>query len=110
METGFTHLADLEAMVPEVPSDTIVSRTIFGDSSVKAVLFGFAVGQELSEHTASSPAIMHILKGEAHLTLGGEAREAQAGTWVHMPAKLPHSVLAKTPVTMLLLLLKTEGG
>jgi hypothetical protein len=32
--------------------------------------------------------------------------EAREGTWAHMPAQLPHSVLAKTPVVMLLLLLK----
>ena len=32
--------------------------------------------------------------------------EAQTGTWIHMPANLKHSVHTKTPVVMLLLLLK----
>jgi hypothetical protein len=32
--------------------------------------------------------------------------ETSAGAWVHMAANLRHSVLAKTPVVMLLLLLK----
>ena len=31
---------------------------------------------------------------------------AKAGTWVHMPKGLRHSIQAKTPVVMLLLLLK----
>jgi hypothetical protein len=37
-----------------------------------------------------------------------EARPNQArpGTWVHMPTGLRHSIQAKTPVVMLLLLLK----
>jgi quercetin dioxygenase-like cupin family protein len=86
--------------------DSIISRTVFQDDRLKAVLFGFGQGQELSEHTASTPAIMHFLRGEAELTLGGAASVATAGTWVHMPARLPHSVRAKTAVSMLLLLLK----
>ena len=37
------------------PQDGILSRTVFQDDKVKVVLFGFAVGQELSEHTAAKP-------------------------------------------------------
>jgi quercetin dioxygenase-like cupin family protein len=70
------------------------------------VLFGFAQGEELSEHTASMPAILHFLKGEAQLTLGSDQQQATPGTWVHMPAGLRHSIHARTPVVMLLLLLK----
>ena len=101
---------DLGEQVPEITADSIISRTLYGDRQVKVVLFGFAAGQELSEHTASTPAIIHILQGEAALTLGEQHREAGPGTWVHMPAKLPHALLAKTPVLMLLLLLRGEGG
>lgn len=105
MSTDYTYMSNLSDLVPDIPADSIVSRTFYSDEGVKAILFGFAAGQELSEHTASQPAILHILAGEADLTLGDETMEAQAGTWVHMPAQLPHSIVAKTPVTMLLLLL-----
>jgi len=88
------------------PADGIISRTIFQDSRIKAVLFGFGSGQELSEHTASKPAIMHFLEGEADVTVGQRNVLATAGTWVHMAAGLPHSIVAKAPVIMLLLLLK----
>ncbi len=97
---------DLTKAIPEIPSDSILSRTFFQDEHFKAILFGFAPGQELSQHTASVPAIIHILSGEARLTLGEDSYEAQAGAWVHMPANLPHSLLARTPVSMLLLMLK----
>ncbi len=73
---------------------------------MKVVLFGFAPGQALSEHTASQPATLTFLQGQAALTLGEETMDAQPGTWVYMPAHLPHSVLAKSPVVMLLLLLR----
>jgi quercetin dioxygenase-like cupin family protein len=90
----------------EPPTKGILSRTLYNDEGVKAVIFGFAQGEELSEHTASMPAILHFLSGELKLTLGDDAVDASPGTWVHMPAGLRHSIQAKTPVVMLLLLLR----
>jgi quercetin dioxygenase-like cupin family protein len=83
-----------------------LSRTILQDDQVKAVVFGFGQGQELSEHTASKPAMLFFVKGEATVGLGDDVKEAQAGTWVQMPAGLKHSIKAKSPVVMLLVLLK----
>jgi quercetin dioxygenase-like cupin family protein len=105
MSTAFTHVLDV-AKTAEPPEDGILTRTIFDDEKIKAVMFGFGQGEELSEHTAAVPAILHFLRGEATLTLGDEVIEAQNGTWVHMAASLPHSVRANTPVVMLLLMLK----
>ena len=45
------------------PDKGILSRTLFSDDRLKAVLFGFAQGEELSEHTASMPAATHFLRG-----------------------------------------------
>lgn len=87
------------------PDDGTLSMTVHQGDGVKVVLFAFAAGQELSEHTASMPAIMHQLSGEARWRLGEEETEAQPGTWVHMPAHLPHTVTAKTPCVMLLTLI-----
>ena len=108
MEGNYTVCADIAAL--DIPPDGILSRTLYNDEHVKAVLFAFAQGQELSEHTASTPAILHVLKGEASLTLGNDTVDAKAGTWVHMPAGLRHGVRARTPLVMLLHLLKTREG
>ncbi len=105
METKFAFFPDLANLLDEVPEDSIVSRTFFQEDDTRAILFGFAPGQELSEHTAARPAILHFLEGKAKLTLGEVVQDAQAGSWVHMVANLPHSVLAETSVKMLLLLL-----
>ena len=105
MTTPYTHVLDL-AKEAQPPEKGILSRTLFNDDRLKAVIFGFAQGEELSEHTASMPAVLHFLQGEAALTLGDDKHEAKPGTWVHMPAGLKHSVQAKSPVVMLLLLLK----
>jgi quercetin dioxygenase-like cupin family protein len=108
MSDRYVFMQDLSALLPEIAPDSIVSRTFYSDEQVKAMIFGFAPGQELSEHTASMPALIHILSGEATLTLGGETHTAGPGTWVRMEANLAHSVLAHTPVVMLLLML--PGG
>lgn len=68
------------------------------------MLFGFSSGQELSEHTAAAPAILHFVQGEARVTLGPEVIDAKPNTWAYMPARLPHSIQTRTPVIMLLLL------
>ena len=106
-ETGSNYnlIADLTELLPEISEDTIISRSVFQDDQVRATIFGFAPGQELSEHTAARPAILHFLKGEDELTLGKDKTVARPGTWAHMPADLPHSILAKTEVIMLLLML-----
>ena len=100
--TIFTDLAEQI----DVPDDSTISKTIYQDGGLKVVFFGFAPGQELSEHTAAVPAIVHFVEGEARVTLAGEVVDAQPNSWIHMPARMPHSILAKTQVKMLLLLLK----
>jgi quercetin dioxygenase-like cupin family protein len=105
MKAPYTHINDL-AKDAEPPAKGILSRTLYNDERVKAVIFGFGQGEELSEHTASMPAMLHFLQGEAALTLDDDTLEARPGTWVHMPTGQRHSIRAKTPVVMLLLLLK----
>lgn len=109
MTHAYTYFADLNSQLPEIPSDSILSRTLYSDEQVKVILFSFANGQELSEHTSSKPAIIHIVNGEAQVRLGEDEYEAAAGMWAHLPPNLPHSILAKTPVTMLLMLLEQAG-
>ena len=108
MTTPYTLLADLVHQV-ETPADGTLSRTIYQDERLKVVLFSFSAGQELSEHTASTAAIMHFLSGESDVTLGPDRVTASAGTWIHMTPQLPHSIRTKTPVVMLLSLLKNAA-
>ena len=88
------------------PASGILSRTLYNDDRIKLVVFGVGQGEELSEHTASRPAILHFLQGEAKWTLGDDRLDAKHGTWIHRPTGRRHSIQAKTPVVMLLLLLK----
>lgn len=108
MTPGRPTIHDLrEAVV--VPDDGILSRAIHSDEDARVVLFSFAAGQQLSDHTASMPVTLEIVEGEATITMAGEVVEGRPGTWIHLPADMAHSVVARTPVTMLLTLLKRGG-
>ena len=103
--SAYGYFADLAGELPDLPADSILSRTLYEGEDAKVILFGFAPGQALSEHTAARPAILHFLSGEARLVLGADTLEAGPGTWVRMPPRLTHAIHARTQVVMLLVLL-----
>ncbi len=90
----------------DVPQRGILSRTLYNDDDVKVVLFGFSAGHELSAHTAPMPASLYFLEGEADLTLGDNTQVVKAGAFAYMPPYLNHSVVAKTPLVMVLIMMK----
>ena len=106
---NYQYIENLDALIGEIQPDSIVSRTVWKNDHVNAILFTFDAGQELSEHQAGQAAVMHFLRGEATLTLDGNPHEAKPGTWVSMPPRMKHSVYAKTPLVMLLLMQKDAG-
>ncbi len=107
MDANYTFLADLAKQV-QIPPDGILSRTLHNDDRLKIIVFGFDKGQELSAHTAPMPAILYFLEGEAQLRLGSDTMEARAGALVHMPPQLEHGIQAKTPLILLLMMLKNQ--
>lgn len=107
-DTAYTLINDLTALIDTPQPDTIVSRTFYKGDQLKGILFGFDAGQALSEHTSSQAAIIQIVQGEATVTLGDDRHELAAGAWVQMPPRLKHSVYAKTPLIMLLLMVGAD--
>ena len=106
MPSNYNYIEYLPDQLPEIPPDSIVSRTLSDDEQAKLVLFGFAAGQELSEHTSSLPALLYFVEGDAQVTLGEDDHMVRAGSWISMAPRLPHSIVAKTQLVMLLVLLK----
>jgi quercetin dioxygenase-like cupin family protein len=84
----------------------IVSRTLLKTSGARAVLFGFAVGQELTEHTSTQHAMIQVLSGECDFSLDGKPHQLKAGDLLYMPPGMPHAVKALTQFSMLLTLFK----
>jgi quercetin dioxygenase-like cupin family protein len=86
----------------------IVSRTLLRTPFSRVVLFGFAEGQELTEHTSTQHAVIQILSGECEFSLAGKPHALKTGDLLYMPPNLPHAARATTQFSMLLTLSKPE--
>lgn len=84
----------------------IVSRTLLRTGNSRVVLFGFAEGQELTEHTSTQNAVIQILCGECEFSLAGRKNTLKTGDLLYLPARLPHAVRATKQFSMLLTLSK----
>jgi quercetin dioxygenase-like cupin family protein len=84
---------------------SIVSREIMDKKAGTVTLFAFDKGQGLSEHTAPFDAMLHVLDGEAEVTIAGKSFHLLAGEMVIIPASIPHSLKSekrfKTILTMI---------
>jgi len=104
----YTYLANLQKEIA-LPEKGILSQVIHKDDFVNVTLFGFAAGQELSAHSAPTPAVLYFLEGEAEVQLGKDKVSAQPGSFVYMPPMLPHGISAKTALRMLLVQMKAQS-
>ncbi len=92
-----------------IPENGIVSRVLHKDERLNITLFGFSAGQELSTHSAPTPALIQVLEGEADIDLGNDTVQVKSGSFIRMAPLLSHAVRAKTPFRMLLVQVK-EGA
>lgn len=86
---------------------SIVSRTIVNKPTGTCTLFAFDKGQGLSEHTAPFDALVHLLDGEAEVTISGNPLQVKQGEMVIMPADQPHALRATSRFKMLLVMIKS---
>jgi quercetin dioxygenase-like cupin family protein len=103
-----TYLPDLLAAI-QIPDNGTLSRVLYRDESIRLVVFAFDTGQELTDHAASSSAIVQVLAGRIELVLNGDPVEVVPGGWVHMSPHLPHAVRALEPTVMVLTLVAGES-
>ena len=107
MESGAVKIISLVEETRFAPNG-IVSRTLLRTPFSRVVLFGFAEGQELTEHTSTQHATIQILSGECEFSLAGKPRMLKSGDLLFMPANLKHAVRATQPFSMLLTLSKPD--
>lgn len=95
-------LADMAAY----QDGAIVSRQITKADAGNVTLFAFDAGQELSEHTAPFDALVHVLDGEAEVTIAGRVFSVRTGDAIVLPAGQPHAVKAVARFKMLLTMIR----
>lgn len=104
---NYTFIADLAAETI-IPEKGILSLVLQKDDSVNITLFGMAGGEEISSHSAPTPAVLYFLEGEATVGLGTDTVHAVPGSFIFMPPMLPHGIAARAPSKMLLIQIKTR--
>ena len=87
--------------------NSVVSKTLIDKKTGTVTLFAFDKAQGLSEHTAPFDAFVYIVDGEADIVIAGEHKRTVKGEAIIMPANKPHSLTAKEPFKMLLVMIKT---
>jgi quercetin dioxygenase-like cupin family protein len=85
----------------------VVSRTIIDKKAGTVTLFAFDQGQGLSEHTAPFDAMVHVLEGEAEVTISGKPFQLKQGEMIIMPANEPHALTAVTNFKMVLTMIRS---
>jgi quercetin dioxygenase-like cupin family protein len=84
----------------------VVSRQITKAEAGNVTLFAFDKDQGLSEHTAPFDALVHVLEGEAQITISGKPFDLKAGDAIIMPANEPHALKATQKFKMLLTMIR----
>lgn len=85
---------------------SVVSRQITKAEAGNVTLFAFDIDQGLSEHTAPFDALVHIIEGEADVTISGQPFRLNAGDAIIMPADEPHALKAVQKFKMLLTMIR----
>ena len=85
----------------------VVSREILSKPTGTVTVFAFDEGQGLSEHTAPFDALVHVIDGEAQITISGEPHAVAAGEIIVMPANRPHALKALRPFKMMLIMIRS---
>lgn len=86
---------------------SVVSRTLMKKETGTVTLFAFDQDQGLSEHTAPFDAMVHILDGQAEVTISATPITLTQGQMIIMPANEPHSLKAVEPFKMVLTMIRS---
>lgn len=86
----------------------IASKQVLKKETGNITLFSFDEGEGLSEHTAPFDALIHVIEGEAEISIAQEKFKLGRNDVIILPAGIPHAVLAVKKFKMLLVMIKSE--
>ena len=95
------------AALVEYQQGAVVSREILKKGTGTVTVFAFDAGQGLSEHTSPFDAMVHVLDGEAEITIAGTVRRVSVGDIIIMPANKPHALKAVERFKMMLIMIRS---
>ena len=94
------------AALVDYQGGTVVSRTIIDRNTGTVTLFAVDKGQGLSEHTVPYDALVHVIDGEAIVTISSQNKPIKTGEAIIMPANKPHALKAVDRFKMMLVMIR----
>ena len=104
-----TDVHNLSSVVEPGQDKPGVKRVMVEDGA-RVVVFNFAAGQGLTEHTAAFPILVQSIGGHLQFTADGRTTDLHPGDVAHLSARLPHAVHAVTDATLQLVMLDPKAA
>jgi quercetin dioxygenase-like cupin family protein len=101
-----TEVAKVDELV-NYQDGSVVSREIIIKPTGNVTIFAFDEGQGLSEHTAPFDALVHLLEGEADISIAGKPHRLHSGDMILLPAQQPHALKALKRFKMILTMIRS---
>ena len=101
-----SEVANVGALV-NYQENSVVSRQILRKPTGTVTVFAFDEGEGLSEHTAAYDAMVHVLEGEADISVLGRTFRVEGGEMILLPANQPHALKAVKRFKMILTMIRS---
>jgi quercetin dioxygenase-like cupin family protein len=98
-------VSGLTEQLPVTASAT-TSRSLVDNDRVRVVAFAFDTGEQLTEHTATMPVVVQLVRGRLRFEVAGETHNLTEGDCVYLAANEPHSLEALEPTLMSLIMVR----
>lgn len=95
------------AALVEYQAGAVVSRQILKGKTGTVTAFAFDAEEGLSEHSAPFDALVHVVEGEARVTISGQPHVLRQGDLIVMPANEPHALHAPQRFKMILTMIRS---
>ncbi len=86
----------------EYPDNGIISKTLIKEDGLNVSLFSMAKGTDMSEHTSTRKAIVHVVEGKGIFNLEGKDIKMEPGVLIYMKENAVHSLKAEENTTFVL--------
>ena len=88
--------------------NAVVSKHILKKNNGNISLFAFDKDEGLSEHTTPFDALVHVVDGEAEITIDDLPVSVKKGESIVMPANIPHALKAIQKFKMVLTMIRSK--
>lgn len=99
--------AGVAEQLPVVPGAT-TSRALLDNDAVRVVAFAFDAGEQLTEHTASMPVVVQVVRGRLRFDLEGAEHVLAASDVVYLAPGAAHALVAEEASLVTLVMLRAN--